>query len=244
MLYRIHIRRQKLRKKAVDEIFRIAKEEGRDFLFEHEAKDLCSYYDLPVTKITVEKTEEKIVESAKRIGFPIVLKIVSPQILHKSDAGGVLIDIKNETEVREGYQKIIKNIQAFDPSAEITGILIQEMAPWGTEVIVGSTKDPTFGATLMFGLGGIFVEILKDVSFRLAPITKSDAKEMIQEIKAYKILEGVRGKPPSDINAIVEILLKTSDMIIECPEISELDMNPVLVYEKDAKIVDARVILS
>jgi acetyl-CoA synthetase (ADP-forming) len=173
-----------------------------------------------------------------------VLKIVSPQILHKSDAGGVLIDIKNETEAREGHQKIIKNIQAFDPSAEIIGILVQEMAPWGTEVIVGSTKDPTFGATLMFGLGGIFVEILKDVSFRLAPITRSDAMEMIHEIKAYKILEGVRGKAPSDINAIVEILLKTSDMIMECPEISELDMNPVLVYEKGAKIVDARVILS
>ncbi len=244
MLYRIQIRRLKLRKKAVDEIFRIAKKEGRDFLFEHEAKDLCSYYDLPVTKITVEETEEKIVESAKKIGFPIVLKIVSPQILHKSDAGGVIIDIKNETEVREGYQKIIKNIQTFDPSAEITGILVQEMAPWGTEVIIGSTYDPTFGATLMFGLGGIFVEILKDVSFRLAPINRSDAKEMIQEIKAYKILEGVRGKPPSDINAIVEILLKTSDMIMECPEISELDMNPVLVYEKGAKIVDARIILS
>jgi acetyl-CoA synthetase (ADP-forming) len=129
------------------------------------------------------------------------------------------------------------------PDAEITGILVQEMAPNGTEVIVGSTKDPTFGPTIMFGLGGIFVEILKDVSFRLAPINKTDAEEMVKEIKAYKILEGARGMPPADQEAIVDILLATSEMLMECPEINELDMNPVLVYEKGAKIVDARVIL-
>jgi len=232
-----------MRDKAVDKIFETAEAEDRDFLFEHEAKHLCALYDLPVTRITVEENEDDAVKAAKKLGYPIVLKIVSPQVLHKSDAGGVLIDIKDEAGIRDGYKTIMENVKAHAPDAEITGILVQEMAPWGTEVIVGSTKDPTFGATLMFGLGGIFVEILKDVSFRLAPITEDDAREMVKEIKAYKILEGARGKPPSDEEAIVDILLKTSTMLVECPEIGELDMNPVLVYEEGAKIVDARIIL-
>tara|TARA_B100001971_G_scaffold203042_1_gene217472 strand:+ start:2207 stop:2905 length:699 start_codon:yes stop_codon:yes gene_type:complete len=232
-----------MRDKAVNEIFKTAEAEGRDFLFEHEAKNLCVLYGLPVTKITVEETEEDVVDAAKKLGFPVVLKIVSPQVIHKSDVGGVLIDIKDEMGVRQGYKTILKNIKAYVPEAEITGILIQKMAPWGTEVIVGSTKDPTFGTTLMFGLGGIFVEILKDVSFRLVPIVRSDAEEMVKKIKAYKILEGVRGKPPSDTKVIVEILLKTSEMLVDCPEISELDMNPVLVYEEGAMVVDARIIL-
>jgi len=232
-----------MRDKAVDKIFETAEAEDRDFLFEHEAKHLCALYDLPVTRITVEENEDDAVKAAKKLGYPIVLKIVSPQVLHKSDAGGVLIDIKDEAGIRDGYKTIMENVKAHAPDAEITGILVQEMAPWGTEVIVGSTKDPTFGATIMFGLGGIFVEILKDVSFRLAPITEDDAREMVKEIKAYKILEGARGKPPSDEEAIVDILLKTSTMLVECPEIGELDMNPVLVYEEGAKIVDARIIL-
>ena len=232
-----------MRDKAVTEIFETAKKEGRDFLFEHEAKNLCALYDMPVTAITVAETEEKAVEAAKKIGYPIVLKIVSPQVLHKSDAGGVLIDIKDEKGLREGYNTILKNVKEHVPDAEITGILVQEMAPNGTEVIVGSTDDPTFGPTIMFGLGGIFVEILKDVSFRLAPINRTDAEEMVKEIKAYKILEGARGMPPADQETIVNILLATSKMLIECPEIKELDMNPVLVYEKGARIVDARVIL-
>jgi len=232
-----------MRDEAVSKIFEAASNEGRDFLFEHEAKNLCGLYGLPVTRIKVEETEDRAVQAAEEIGFPVVLKIVSPQVLHKSDAGGVLINVKDEDGVRKGYNKILENVKAHVPEAEITGILVQEMAPNGTEVIVGSTKDPTFGPTLMFGLGGIFVEILKDVSFRLAPITKTDAEEMVKEIKAYKILEGARGMPPADQETIVDILLATSKMLMECPEIKELDMNPVLVYEKGAKIVDARVIL-
>jgi acyl-CoA synthetase (NDP forming) len=232
-----------LRDEAVSRIFGTASDEGRDFLFEHEAKILCGLYGLPVTRISVAGTEDNAVRDAEEIGFPVVLKIVSPQVLHKSDAGGVLINIKDEEGVREGYKKILENVKAHVPDAEITGILVQEMAPNGTEVIVGSTKDPTFGPTIMFGLGGIFVEILKDVSFRLAPINRTDAEEMVKEIKAYKILEGARGMPPADQETIVDILLATSEMLMECPEIKELDMNPVLVYEKGAKIVDARVIL-
>lgn len=232
-----------MRDKAVSEIFETASKEGRNFLFEHEAKNLCGSYGMPITAITVATSEEEAVKAAKKIGYPIVLKIVSPQVLHKSDAGGVLINIKDEKGLREGYNTILKNVKKHVPDAEITGILVQEMAPTGTEVIVGSTNDPTFGPTIMFGLGGIFVEILKDVSFRLAPITRTDAEEMVKEIKAYKILEGARGMPRADQETIVGILLATSNMLMECPEIKELDMNPVLVYEKGARIVDARVIL-
>jgi len=224
-------------------IIDLARSEGRDFLFEHEAKALCSLYGLPVTNFFVAKTKEEAVAVAKKYGYPIVLKIVSPQILHKSDAGGVIIDIKDDNGVREGFDRILKNVKAKVPNAEITGILVQEMAPKSTEIIIGSTKDPTFGPTIMFGLGGIFVEILKDVSFRIAPITRTDAEELIKEIKSYKILEGARGMPKADQETIIDILLKTSKMLMECPEIKELDMNPVLVYEKGAKIVDARIIL-
>jgi acetyl-CoA synthetase (ADP-forming) len=232
-----------MRSKNISEIFKVAFDDNRNFLFEHEAKMLCALYGLPVTRIEVAKTEEQAVKAAEEIGFPIVLKIISPQILHKSDVGGVLVDVKDADGVRLGYNNIMEKISSQIPDAEITGILVQEMAPWGTEVIVGSIKDPTFGSTIMFGLGGIFVEVLKDVSFRLAPISRVDAEEMVKEIKAYKILEGVRGMPPVDQEAIVDILLRTSDMLMENPEIKELDMNPILVYEKGASLVDARVIL-
>lgn len=232
-----------MRDKAVSKIFEVAKAEKRNFLYEHEAKGLCGLYGMPITAIEVTKTEEDAVKAAKRIGFPIVLKIVSPQVLHKSDAGGVIVGIQDEKGIREGFNRIVANIRKNVPQAEITGILVQEMAPKSTEVIVGSTTDATFGPTIMFGLGGIFVEILKDVSFRIVPITLGDAEEMIEEIKAKKILDGARGMPKADKATIADILVKTSNMLIECPEIKELDMNPVLVYEKGARIVDARVIL-
>lgn len=232
-----------MRVKAISEIFDLAKSEGRNFLYEHEAKNLVALYDMPVTQIYVVNNENDAVVAANKIGYPIVLKIISPQILHKSDAGGVIVDINNDQGIREGYKKIISNAKAYKPDAEITGILVQEMAPKGTEIIVGTTTDPTFGPTIMFGLGGIFVEILKDVSFRVAPINLIDAKEMIKEIKAYKILEGARGMPPSDQNTLADILVKVSNMLMECPEIKELDMNPILAYPDGARIVDARIIL-
>ena len=182
-----------MRDPKISKIFEVAKAENRNFLFEHEAKMLCSLYGIPITKIEVAKTEDAAVAAANKIGFPIVLKIVSPQVLHKSDAGGVIVGVNDEKGIREGYQKIISNIKKNVPTAVIDGILVQEMAPKGTEIIIGSTVDPTFGPTIMFGLGGIFVEILKDVSFRLAPITKDDAWEMLDEIKAKKMLDGTRG---------------------------------------------------
>jgi acetyl-CoA synthetase (ADP-forming) len=232
-----------MRDPKIDNIFQVAKTENRNFLFEHEAKMLCGLYGIPITKIEVAKNEDAAVAAAEKIGYPIVLKIVSPQVLHKSDAGGVIVGVTDEKGIREGYQKIISNIKKNVPAAVIEGILVQEMAPKGTEIIIGSTVDPTFGPTIMFGLGGIFVEILKDVSFRLAPITKDDAWEMLDEIKAKKMLDGPRGTAKADKETIVNTLLSVSKMLMECPEIKELDMNPILVYEKGARAVDARVIL-
>jgi len=232
-----------LRTDKASQILERAYAENRDFLFEHEAKELCAFYDLPVTGGKVVKTEEEAIETAKSIGYPVVLKIVSPQILHKSDVGGVVVNIRTEQELRAAYKRIMDNIKEKRPDAKIDGIYVQEMAPSSTEIIIGASKDPTFGPTIMFGVGGIFVEILKDVSFRLVPITRDDAQEMIREIKSYRILEGARGLPKADQSTLIECLLGTSKMLEDCPEIKELDLNPVLVYEKGAKVVDARVIL-
>jgi len=224
-------------------IFDEARREGRKFLLEPEAKAVCMEYGIPVTAFRVAKTEEEALKFADDIGFPVVLKIVSPDVIHKSDVGGVIINLKTPKEVKNAYRKILTNLRKHKADAEIIGILVQEMAPESTEVIVGATKDPQFGPALMFGLGGVFVEILEDVTFRIAPITERDALEMITEVKAYPILKGYRGQPPADVDAIVNILLNTSRLVTDHLEIKELDLNPIMVYENGAKTVDARIIL-
>jgi acyl-CoA synthetase (NDP forming) len=225
------------------EIIAQVRREGRKALLETEAKTICIEYAIPVTTFKLAKNKKEAAKFAEQIGFPVVLKIVSPEIIHKSDAGGVIINLKNASEVQDAYRKILENAKKHNAAAQIDGVLVQEMAPQSTEVIVGAIKDPQFGQTLMFGLGGIFVELLKDVTFRIAPITQQDAEEMITEVKAYPLLRGYRNTPPTDINAIVKILLNTSKLIMDYPEIKELDLNPVMAYEKGAKIVDARIIL-
>jgi acyl-CoA synthetase (NDP forming) len=217
--------------------------EDRKALLETEAKTICAEYAIPVTTFKLAKNEKEATEFAEKIGFPVVLKIVSPDIIHKSDAGGVKVNLKNAAEVKIAYGKILENAKKYDAAAKIVGILVQEMAPQSTEVIVGAIKDPQFGQTLMFGLGGVFVELLKDVTFRIAPITHEEAQEMITEVKAYPLLKGYRNTPPADIDAIVTILVNTSRLIMDYPEIKELDLNPVMAYEKGAKTVDARIIL-
>ena len=224
-------------------IFAEAHKEGRKSLLETEAKTVCMKYSIPVTKFKLAKNEAEAEKFAEEIGYPIVLKIVSPDIIHKSDVGGVMINLKNAKDVRKAYKQILKNIQKYKARAKIVGILVQEMAPSSTEVIVGAIKDPQFGQALMFGLGGIFVEILKDVTFRIAPIKEEEAREMITEVKAYPLLKGYRNQPPADIDVIVEILLSTSKLVMEHQEIKELDLNPIMVYEKGAKTVDARIVL-
>ncbi len=225
------------------DVFTEARKQGRKYLLEPEAKMVCMEYGIPVTRFKVALTQDEAAKFADQIGYPIVLKIVSPDIIHKSDIGAVMLNLKNPIDVKEAYNKILNNAKKHKPDAKITGILVQEMAPTSTEVIVGSIKDPQFGPALMFGLGGIFVEILKDVTFRIAPITEADAKEMITEVKGYPILKGYRNQPPADTDAIVKILLNTSRLVMDHMEIKELDLNPILVYEKGAKTVDARIIL-
>ncbi len=229
--------------KKVSEIFEEARKEGRKYLLEPEAKTVCAEYGIPVTKFMVAKTENEAVKFADELGYPVVLKIVSSDIIHKFDVGGVILNLKDSSEVREAYKKILNNVKKHKSKASIKGILIQEMAPESTEIIIGATKDPQFGPALMFGLGGIFVEILKDVTFRIAPINEQDAREMITEVKAYPILKGYRNQPPADIDIVIQILINTSRLVMDHQEIKELDLNPIMVYEKGAKTVDARIIL-
>jgi len=225
------------------EVFATARKEGRKYLLEPEAKIVCMEYGIPVTRFKVALTQDEAGKSAEQIGYPVVLKIVSPDVLHKWDVGGVMLNLKTALEVKSAYNKILENVKRRKPDAKIAGVIVQEMVAPSTEVIVGSTKDPQFGPALMFGLGGIFVEVLKDVTFRIAPISDADAREMIAEVKGYPILKGYRGQPPADIEAIVKILTNTSRLVMDYAEIKELDFNPVIVYEKGAKTVDARIIL-
>lgn len=227
----------------VDDIIATARSEKRTYLLENESKTIMQTYKLPVTKFMVAETEDAAVKAAEKIGYPVVLKILSPDVIHKSDVGGVLININNPDEVRSGYQAILANVRKHNAKAKIKGIFVEEFAPKGVEVIIGALKDPQFGPALMFGLGGIFVEVLKDVSFRVAPITKFDAKEMIQEIKGYPILTGIRGQEASDISALESILIQVSKLVMDYPAINQLDLNPVFSYPKGAKCVDARIIL-
>ncbi len=229
-------------KKTAD-VFAQARKERRKYLLEPEAKIVCMEYSIPVTRFKVALTQDEASGFADQIGYPVVLKIVSPDILHKWDLGGVILNLKNTNDVKNAYDKILENAKRHKPDAKIVGVLVQEMAPSSIEVIVGSIKDPQFGPALMFGLGGVFVEVLKDVTFRIAPITETDAREMITEVKGYPILKGYRGQPPADIDAIVEILMNTSRLVIDHMEIKELDLNPIMVYENGAKTVDARIIL-
>ena len=227
----------------VSEILANVRGEKRKNLLEPEAKTICQEYNIPVTRFKVAQKEAEAVKFAEEIGFPVVLKIVSPNIIHKSDIGGVMLNLKTSNEIKEAYRAIMREVKKHKPSAKISGILVQEMAPSSTEVIVGSIKDNQFGPSVMFGLGGIFVEILEDVVFRIAPVTKQEAELMITEIKAYPVLKGYRNQPPLDTSAIADTIVSTSRLVTDHQEIKELDLNPVMVYEKGVKTVDARIIL-
>ena len=226
-----------------DKIITQALKECRKALLEPEAKAICMEYGISVTKFNVAKSEKEAADFAEKIGFPVVLKIVSPEIIHKSDAGGVKVNLKTAEDVKAAYKTILENVKKYNAKANVVGVLVQEMAPQSTEVIIGAVKDPQFGQTVMFGVGGIFVEILKDVTFRVAPLTEQDAMDMITELKAYSLLTGYRNTPAADIKALVTLLLCVSKLVMDHPEIKELDLNPVMAYEKGAKTVDARIIL-
>jgi acetyltransferase len=223
-----------------------ARAEGRDSLTEVEAKQVFASYGLPVAQTALATSADEAVVLAEATGYPVVMKIVSPDILHKSDAGGVKVNVKDAAGVREAYATILANAKAYRADANVFGVAIQEMAPWGTEVIIGSVNDPTFGPTMMFGLGGVFVEVLKDVTFRVGPVNASQASGMMDEIRGAKILHGARGESPRDCPALAETLCAYAQMITDLgDDIAETDANPVLLYEEcqGLKVVDARVIL-
>jgi len=219
-----------------------AKKEKRPLL-ETEAKKLLREYGIPVPDFILIKREDEIDKITEKFSYPLTMKIVSPDILHKSDTGGVKLNIQDEREAKLAYQEIIFNAKKYNTEAKISGVIAYSMVPQGTEIIIGIMKDPHFGPVIMFGLGGIFVEILKDISFRILPIEERDAEEMISEIKGYQILKGVRGESPKDIIAIKEVLMKISQLVMENPEIKEIDLNPIFVFKKGLQVVDARIIL-
>ena len=224
-------------------IFDKVKSEGRTNLLEDEGREILDAYGFPLPESSIATTEDEAVDAANKIGYPIVMKISSPQIVHKSDAGGVKVNLANDTEVRNGFKTIMENAKKYDSNAEIKGVLIVEMVKGGKEMIIGSKLEPGMGPVVMLGMGGIYVEILKDVTFRLAPLTDQEANDMISSIKTKKLLDGVRGEKPSDISKLSECIQRLSQLVTDFTEIKELDMNPVLVMEQGegCKILDVRI---
>jgi acyl-CoA synthetase (NDP forming) len=219
---------------------------GDKSLSEHQSKALLDLYGIPVTRERVAKSPREAAGLAEEIGFPVALKIDSPDILHKSEAEAIRLSVNSQEEVIRFYDEIIANAQAHNPNARINGVLVQEMIRGGTEVMIGMSQDPQFGPTVAFGLGGIFVEVLKDISLRVAPLSTSDAEQMVKEIKGYQILQGIRGKKPSDVNAIVDVLLRISRLAQNCRDIiTEIDINPLIVFDegRGVKAADALVVL-
>jgi 4-hydroxybutyrate---CoA ligase (ADP-forming) len=233
----------KVNKKKVEKIFMKIRSEGRKNLLEEEGQEVLLAYGLPIPKSILATKEKEAIQAAKRIGYPVVMKIASPQIVHKSDAGGVKVGLTTPQEVKKAFKEIIKNAKKYNKKAMIKGVLVQEMVKGGKEIIVGSKQEPGFGPVVMFGMGGIYVEVLKDVTFRVAPITNSEADEMILSIKTNKLLQGVRGEKPSDLQKLSECIQRISQLVTDFQDIKELDLNPVLVFEKGkgCKVVDVRI---
>jgi len=226
-----------------DAILAQARKEKRTQLTEIESKRFLKEAGIPVVEAKLARTKKEAVSLSKEMGFPVVLKVISPDVIHKSDSGGVKLGLSNITQVGSAYSKIVSAVKQHYPKAKIQGISVQKMARAGVEIIIGMTKDAQFGPVLMFGLGGVLVEVLKDVSFRIVPLTKRDAREMIKEIKGYPILEGYRGQEAADVPFLEELIVKVSDFVDKNPEIKELDLNPVFAYKDGAVAVDARIIL-
>jgi 4-hydroxybutyrate---CoA ligase (ADP-forming) len=229
----------------VSSIFDNVRKQGRTNLLEEEGYEVLRAYGFPTPKSILGSTEEECVKAAKEIGYPVVMKIASPDIIHKSDAGGVKVGVKSDDELRAAFRAITESAKSYKADAKIKGVLVQEMVKSAKETILGASQDPTFGPVIMFGLGGIYVEVLKDVVFRVAPVNGREAENMVESIKTIKLLKGVRGEKPSDQNAIADSLQRLSQLVTDFPEIKEFDINPLLVLEegKGARVVDARIII-
>lgn len=228
----------------MNQIISTALNKGRAQLNEVEAKQLLASVGVPVAQTKLATTADGAVSAAEEIGYPVVMKIVSPDIAHKSDVGGVVIGIENSDGVRSVFEEISQSVANKAPQAEIDGIAIQAMVPQGTEIIVGSTTDEQFGPVMMFGLGGVFVEILEDVAFRIVPLEPKDARDIVREIKGFPLLDGARGREKADIDSLENLILKVSNLVDENPEIAELDLNPIFAYSDGVVAVDAHVVLN
>ena len=233
-----------MNKQEIEKIINGALTAGRQSLLEPEAKALISAWGISIPISVLIKKKKDIEAEAKKLTTPYVLKVVSQDILHKSEAGGVVTDIKNIKELNNAWTKMVKNISHKMPTPRIDGFLLEEMASRGVEVIIGALRDPQFGPTVMFGLGGIAVELLKDVSYRLAPLDKNEAIEMIKEVKGYPLLSGFRGSNPVDMENLISTIMKLSEILIKLEKIREIEINPLLVYEKGVMAVDVRVVLT
>ena len=233
-------------REKVREIFAQVRAEGRVTIGDAEARAILQAYGIPIPQSRLARTPEEAVEIAEEIGYPVVMKVASPDILHKTDIGGVKLNIASAADVRDAFDLLVYRATRFMPDADIWGCLVQEMVRGAREVIVGMNRDPQFGPLVMFGLGGIYVEALRDVSFRIAPFSRQEAEEMIREIRSYELLKGVRGERPADIAAIVDCLLRVSQLATDFPEIVELDINPLMVKEAGggAVAVDMRLVLA
>ena len=228
---------------AIKPIIDKARSEGRTVLTEVESKEFLKPAGINIIETKLATSKEEAISISRQLGFPVVLKIASPDIVHKSDAGGVRVGLNNASQVGKAYDQILPAIRQKYPQARLHGVAVQKMARPGVEVIIGMSKDAQFGPVLMFGLGGILVEVLKDVSFRIVPLSRRDAAEMLREIKGYPLLEGYRGREAVDLSYLEELLLKVSSFVEQTPEIRELDLNPIFAYSDGAIAVDARVIL-
>jgi acyl-CoA synthetase (NDP forming) len=229
---------------ASHQIVAHALHQGRIRLTETESKQVLQDLGIATTLGQLVISEDAAVHAATTLGFPVVLKISSADIVHKSDVGGVQLNLHTAETVRQAYQTVLQSVAAQAPGAHIEGVTVQPMASPGVEVIIGMSKDATFGPVLMFGLGGVLVEILKDVAFRLVPLSPRDAAEMIRDIKGLPLLQGYRGVPATDLAALERILLTLSDFVAQTPAIQEIDLNPVYAYPQGALAVDARIILA
>jgi acyl-CoA synthetase (NDP forming) len=220
-----------------------ARQEGRTLLTEIESKELVKLAGIKVVETKLATTTEQALEFAKECGLPVGLKVCSIDVVHKSDAGGVKLNLKSEEDVTRACDDIMRSVSQKVPNARIQGLAVQPMAKPGIEVIIGMSKDPQFGPVIVFGLGGIMVEVIKDVALRIAPLSPRDAREMIREIKGYKMLTGFRGQPPVDTDTLENWLVNLSQFVMVHPEIKEIDLNPIFAYSDGALAVDARVIL-
>ncbi len=228
---------------AYHQIIETALQQGRTLLTEIEAKQVLHDAGVSTTTAQLATSADDAVRAAETIGFPVVLKVSSTDIVHKSDIGGVQLHLQSTDEVREAFSAIMQNVADKEPNAKVEGVAVQPMAQAGTEVIIGMSKDATFGPVLMFGLGGVLVEVLKDVAFRIVPLNERDAEEIIRDIKGFPLLEGYRGAPAANLSALQQMLRTLSDFIEATPVVKEVDLNPVYAYPDGALAVDARIIL-